>query len=70
MRVRAGGVVYRARAVPLEGAEQIDPVLPDLLTGVQHLHVGAPHWIGTASERYPGTQVRQRFFRVEAPPSR
>jgi hypothetical protein len=70
MRVRAGGVVYRARAVPLEGAEQIDPVLPDLLTRVQRMHVTAPHWVGNSSERYPGTQLRQRFFRVEAPPSR
>jgi hypothetical protein len=69
IRVHADGVVYRARAVPLEGAEQIDPVLPDLLTGVQRMHVGAPHWVGTSSERYPGTQLRQRFFRVEADPS-
>jgi hypothetical protein len=70
IRVRADGVVYRARAVPLEGAEQIDPVLPDLLTGVQRMHVGAPHWVGGSSERYPGTQLHQRFFRVEAEPSR
>ena len=70
MRVRAGGVVYRGRAVPLEGAAQIDPVLPDLLTRVQRMNVGTPHWVGTASERYPGTQLRQRFFRVESRPSR
>ena len=70
IRVRADGVVYRARAVPLEGAEQIDPVLPDLLTRVQRMHVGQPHWVGSSSERYPGTQLHQRFFRVEAEPSR
>ena len=69
MRVRSGGAVYRARAVPLEGAAQIDLVLPALLADVQRMQVGTPHWVGT-SERYPGTQLRQAFFRVEAEPPR
>jgi hypothetical protein len=33
------------------------------------MQVGTPHWVGT-SERYPGTQLRQAFFRVEAEPPR
>lgn len=62
-RVAVDGRVWTVRAVRLTRAEQIDPLLPELLR-LSHLEATAPRWEPT-TPRYPGTQVQQWFLRLE-----
>lgn len=60
------GRVWRGRAVPLTRAAEIDPLLPELLR-LSHVQGTAPHW-NPQPARYPGTQLRQWFFRLDLEP--
>lgn len=62
-RVAVDGRVWELRAVRLTKAEEIDPLLPELLRQSHMVATGA-HWDPTPA-RYPGTQVKQWFLRLE-----
>lgn len=64
LQIATGGKLYRARAVRLETPEAIGAVLPVLLREGFDAEAAHVRW-DPAPERYPGTQLRQWFFRVE-----
>lgn len=64
-RVVVDGRVWTLRAVPLTRAEEIDPLLPELLR-VSHMEATDPRW-DPDPPRYPGTQMKQWFVRLDAP---
>jgi hypothetical protein len=68
LRVLANGRVYAARAVPLTTAAEIDPLLPEVVSRMRIDATGLRYV--PDSERYPGTQLRQWYFRVEPDPER
>lgn len=64
-QIAVDGRVWQVRAVPLTRAEEIDPLLPELLR-LSHVEATAPRWDPDPS-RYPGTQVQQWFIRLDVP---
>jgi hypothetical protein len=70
LRVGVGGRIHETRAVRLAAPEEITPVLPALLRDAMRVEAVAPRY-EPSPPRYPGTQIRQWFFRLEsAPPAR
>lgn len=67
VRARIEGKRYDLRAARLERAEDIDPFLPSLLRESMGIESEGARW-DPEPERYPGTQVRQWFFRLESQP--
>jgi hypothetical protein len=63
LRVLVNGKVFAARAIPLETAAEIDPLLPEVVSRLR-IDASGLHYVPD-SERYPGTQLRQWYFRVE-----
>lgn len=68
VHLRADGRIYELTATRLGTAAEIEQVLPTLLR--EHLKVEATgiRW-DPEPARYPGTQIRQWFFRLRSPPS-
>jgi hypothetical protein len=65
LQLLADGRLYDLRATRLEGPEMIDPILPTLLGENLKVETTGARWDPTP-ERYPGTQIRQWFFRLES----
>jgi hypothetical protein len=63
LALRTGGRVYALRATRLDTAREIDPLLPTLVRGMSIEATGL-RW-DPEPARYPATQVRQWFFRLE-----
>jgi hypothetical protein len=64
LRLRAGGRVHPLRAVELTSAAEIDPILPSHVRGTLAVEATGLRW-DPHPARYPGTQIRQWFFRLE-----
>jgi hypothetical protein len=64
LRLRAEGRVHPLRAVELTSAAEIDPLLPSLVRDQLSIEATGLRW-DPHPARYPGTQVRQWFFRLE-----
>jgi hypothetical protein len=64
LRMRAGGRLYDLRAVRLTEPAQIDPILPSLLSERMEIEAVGAH-LAPSPARYPGTQLRQWFFRLQ-----
>ncbi len=69
LRVLANGKVFAARAVQLATPAEIDPLLPTVLSRLHRMDGAGLHFL-PESDRYPGTQLRQWYFRVEPDPGR
>jgi hypothetical protein len=69
LRVLANGKVFAARAVHLASPAEIDPLLPTVVERLYRMDAAGLHFL-PASDRYPGTQLRQWYFRVEPEPGR
>jgi hypothetical protein len=69
LRVLANGKVFGARAVQLTTPDEIDPLLPTVVSKLLRMDATGLHFL-PASDRYPGTQLRQWYFRVEPAPGR
>lgn len=65
LRLRANGRVYDLRATRLTTAAEIDPLLPTLVRGQMKIEATGLRW-DPEPARYPGTQLRQWFFRLES----
>jgi hypothetical protein len=63
--LRAGGRVYALRATRLTSAREIDPLLPALVRDQMKIEATGLRW-DPEPARYPGTQLRQWFFRLES----
>ncbi len=67
VRARIAGKLYDLRATRLERAEDIDPFLPSLLRETMGMESQGARW-DPLPDRYPGTQMRRWFFRLESDP--
>ena len=67
LQLLADGRLYDLRATRLDARQEIDPLLPTLLRENMKVEATGARWDPTP-ERYPGTQVRQWFFRLESFP--
>jgi hypothetical protein len=66
LRMAEGGKVYPLEAVPLTRAEDIEAILPSLLRQSMQMEATGLRW-DPEPARYPGTQLRQWFFRLQSP---
>ena len=64
LRLRAQGHVHPLRAIELTRAAEIDPILPSLVRDTLAIEATGLRWDPDPA-RYPGTQIRQWFFRLE-----
>jgi hypothetical protein len=64
LRLRAQGRVHPLRAIELTTAAEIDPLLPSLVRDTLAIEARGLRW-DPHPARYPGTQIRQWFFRLE-----
>jgi hypothetical protein len=62
--LRANGRVYALRATRLTTAREVDPLLPGLVHDQMKIEATGLRW-DPEPARYPGTQLRQWFFRLE-----
>jgi hypothetical protein len=67
LRMQAAGRVYDLRAAPLLTVEQIEAVLPAVVRDEMKMEATGLRWEPNPP-RYPGTQLRQWFFRLESKP--
>jgi hypothetical protein len=65
VRMHADGKLYDLRATRLTDAAAIERILPTLVREQMKVEATGVRW-EPESERYPGTQVRQWFFRLES----
>jgi hypothetical protein len=63
--LRANGRVHALRATRLTSAAEIEPVLPTLVRDRMNIDATGLRW-DPEPARYPGTQLRQWFFRLES----
>ena len=63
VRIRVGEKLYLAQARLVEDPAAIEPLLPTLLRKYHMIETARARFI-PAPDRYPGTQLRQWFFRV------
>ena len=64
LRLRAQGRVHPLRAIELTTGAEIDPILPTLVRETLAIEATGLRW-DPEPARYPGTQIRQWFFRLE-----
>jgi hypothetical protein len=64
LTLRARGRLHELSATELTTPEAIDPLLPTLVRRGFAIEATGLHW-DPSPARYPGTQVRQWFFRLE-----
>lgn len=67
VRLLADGRLYELAARRLTTAAEIDPVLPTLVRENLKVEATGIRW-DPEPARYPGTQIRQWFFRLESRP--
>jgi len=65
--LRAGGRLYDLRAIRLTDAREIERILPTLVREEMNVEASGLRW-DPQPARYPGTQLRQWFFRLEGAP--
>lgn len=61
------GTLYPARAVLVRDAEALEPLLPAVLRKYHMVETSRARFV-QSPERFPGTQIRHWFFRVEPAP--
>jgi hypothetical protein len=65
LMLRLDGKLYPVRAEALVEPGQIEPLLPAMLSKYYAMEVVHIRWVGP-TRRFPGTQLRQWFFRIES----
>ena len=65
LRMQTGGKVYALEATPLTRAAEIEAILPTLVRDRMQIEARGIRW-DPESARYPGTQLRQWFFRLRS----
>jgi hypothetical protein len=65
LRMRADGRIHELRAAPLTGSAEIEALLPAIVRDEMKMEASGLRW-DPRPARYPGTQLRQWFFRLES----
>jgi hypothetical protein len=65
LRMGVAGRIHALRATPLTAAAEIEAILPALVRDEMKMDATGLRW-DPRPARYPGTQLRQWFFRLES----
>jgi hypothetical protein len=67
LRMQAAGRIHELRTTPLTAATEIEAILPALVRDEMKMEATSLRW-DPRPARYPGTQLRQWFFRLDSAP--
>lgn len=67
VRIAVDGKLHEARAVLIRDSDALAPLLPAVLRKYHFVETARARFV-PSSERFPGTQIRHLFFRVDPAP--